>query len=85
MNLSNLKCMLAWQSAMMFGNQRDPKAAVAWMACITGVDNPGGPMGAAGNTLSVMGWETTGGVLGSIGDILGGALDVGDMVEGSDE
>ncbi len=84
MNLSNLKCMLQWQNAMMFGNQRDPKAALAWMACITGVDNPGGPMGAAGNTMGVMGYEATGGALATMGDILGGAIDVGDMVKGGD-
>ncbi len=84
MNLSNLKCMLAWQNAMMFGNQRDPKAAMAWMACITGVDNPGGPMGSAGNAMGVMGYEATGGAFAMMGDILGGALDVGDMVKGDD-
>lgn len=85
MNLSNLKCMLAWQNAMMFGNPRDPKAAMAWMACITGVDNPGGPMGGAGNTLGVMGYEATGGALATMGDVLGGAIDVYDMVKGGDK
>jgi hypothetical protein len=75
MNLSNLKCMLSFANSFITGGSNAAGAA-AWMACVTGADNPGSYIGAVGNGQDVV---EVGGGLAACGDIRGGAWDVSQM------
>lgn len=75
MNLSNLKCMLSFAGSFV-GGANSASTAAAWMACVTGADNPGSYVGAVGNVQDIFG---VGGGLAACGDILGGAWDISQL------
>lgn len=71
MNLSNLKCCLSFMQSFVGG---DP-AGYSAMACISGLDNPGNYVGGIGNVADAYEITVCGGLLGKVGDCLGGAWD----------
>jgi hypothetical protein len=80
MNLSNLKCMVAFMGDFIRGTKRDD-ALKSWLMCVTGADNPGTYVGAYGG---VAGLSMEGGSgFSTAGDIIGGAWDVAGMAGSS--
>jgi hypothetical protein len=72
-NLSNLKCMVAFFGDFIKGTKRDD-ALRAWLMCITGTDNPGTYVGAGGGIAGTMGGYSSG--FSTAGDVIGGVWDV---------
>ena len=74
-NLSNLKCMLAFMGDMIKGTKKDD-ALQSWLMCVTGADNPGTYVGAYGG---VSGLSSGGSGFSTAGDVIGGAWDVANL------
>ncbi len=72
-NLSNLKCMVAFFGDFIKGTKRDD-ALRAWLMCVTGTDNPGNYVGAGGGIAGTMGGYSSG--FSTAGDVIGGVWDV---------
>ncbi|MHC4916000.1 MAG: hypothetical protein ACYTGB_10980 [Planctomycetota bacterium] len=72
-NLSNLKCMVAFMGDVIKGTKKND-AMKSWLMCVTGTDNPGNYVGAYGGIASSS--MTAGSGFSTAGDVIGGAWDV---------
>ncbi|HNV70044.1 MAG TPA: hypothetical protein PKO06_10115, partial [Candidatus Ozemobacteraceae bacterium] len=80
LNLSNLKCCLAFMNSFAGGAGED--AAKDWLMCMTGTDNPGSFVGWAGSVGDIYGVMRHGETLAKIGDCLAGAYELYGTIKG---
>ncbi len=80
LNLSNLKCCLAFMNSFMGGAGED--AAKDWLMCMTGTDNPGSFVGWFGSVVDIYSVVKWGGLVDQIGDCLAGAYDLYGLIKG---